>query len=120
MIVEYINYDVLERNDWSAQDDNLFEKASDMDLSEEDYGIFEVEDEQSILDAAEEDGKDWPYGCRHGMCASCSSILYEGEIDISGQGVLSEEQIDDGARVTCIGTPETDKVQLIYNAQQAI
>lgn len=116
--VEYLNYDVLEDNGWSIEDDDLFEKAGQLDLDEEDHGTLDVDEDGSILEAAEDAGYDWPYGCRHGMCASCTSFVVHGEIDISGQQILSEDQIDEGARVTCIGTPDTDEVQIVYNAQQ--
>lgn len=118
--VEFLNYDVLEQKEWSLEDDKLFEKARNADLEDEDYGVLEVEEDQSILIAAEEEGYEWPYGCRQGMCASCASILIEGEIDISGQQILSEEQIEDNVRVTCIGTPDTEEVKIVYNAQQHI
>lgn len=116
--VEYLNYEVVQKKDWSVEDDDLFEKAYNADLDEEDHGTLEVEDNQSILIAAEEKGYDWPYGCRQGMCASCTSLVVHGEIDISGQQILTEDEIEDGARVTCIGTPDTEELKIIYNAQE--
>lgn len=116
--VEYLNYDVLEEHNLTLEEDDLFEKASQADLDDEDHGTLEVEDDESILEAAEDAGYDWPYGCRQGMCASCTSFVVTGDIDITGQQVLSEEQIDDNARVTCIGTPDSDELQIVYNAQQ--
>jgi len=116
--VEYLNYDVLEENEWSLEDEEVFEKASEAELDEEDYGRLEVDEEGSILDAAEDAGYDWPYGCRQGMCASCTSVVVSGDIDISGQQVLSDDEVDDGARVTCIGTPDSDELQIVYNAEQ--
>lgn len=118
--VEYLNYEVVQNKNWSIEDDDLFEKAGDADLGEEDYGTLQVGDDQSILIAAEEEGYDWPYGCRQGMCASCTSIVVHGEIDISGQQILTEDEIEDGARVTCIGTPDTEELQIIYNAQETL
>lgn len=118
--VEFIDYDVLDRNDWDVDDDDLFEKARDEDLTDEEHDVLEVDEDQSILIAAEDEGYDWPYGCRQGMCASCASILIEGEIDMPGQQILSDDQIDEGARVTCIGTPGTETVKIVYNAKQSI
>ena len=116
--VEYLNYDVLDDNGWSLEDDDLFEKAGNVDLDEEDHGVLEGDDDESILEAAEGAGYDWPYGCRQGMCASCTSFVVKGEIDISGQQILSEDEVDSGARVTCIGTPDAEELQIVYNAQQ--
>lgn len=118
--VEFLNYDVLDEKGWSVGDEDLFEKARDENLSDEDHDIMEVDDDESILIAAEDKGYDWPYGCRHGMCASCASVLVDGEIDMPNQQVLSDDQVDDGVRVTCIGTPGTEEVKIVYNAKQSI
>lgn len=118
--IEFLNHDVVDEHDWSVEDDNLFTKAEQHDLSEEDYGEFEADTDESILEAAEDSGYDWPYGCRSGFCASCASVLVSGEIDMPGQQILSEDQIENDARVTCIGTPGTETVKLVYNAQDQI
>lgn len=116
--VEYIDYEVLEENGWSVDDDNLFEKARNANLAPEEYGVLDVEEDESILLAAEDNGFDWPYGCRQGMCASCTCLIRDGEIDMEGQQILDDDQIDAGARVTCIGTPDTDELQIVFNAKQ--
>ena len=115
--VEYLNYEIVEDRDWGIDDEDLFEKAENADLDKGDYGYLEVEEDQSILEAAEDEGYDWPYGCRQGMCASCTSFVVMGEIDISGQQVLSDDEIERGARVTCIGTPDAEELQIVYNAK---
>lgn len=118
--IEYLNYNLVKRNDWDLREDEIFERARDMDLDDSDYGILEVDENDSILESAEDEGKDWPYGCRQGMCASCVAFVISGDIDISGQMVLSQEEIDRDARVTCIGTPDAEEVQLVYNAQDEL
>lgn len=118
--VHYLNYDTVNSQGWSVTDEDLFDKAEQADLNEEDYGQLEVGFEESILETAEDEGYDWPYGCRSGFCASCGSVLKHGEIDMANQQVLDKEQIDDGARVTCIGTPDTETVKIIYNASNHI
>lgn len=116
--VEYLNYDVLDQHGWSVDDGDLFQKARNANLDDEDHGTLDVDADESILEAAEDEGYDWPYGCRQGMCASCASIIRHGNIDMDQQQILGEDQIDDGARVTCIGTPATEDVRIIYNAKQ--
>ena len=116
--VEYLNYEVLDDHGWEMGDDDLFEKAADADLSDEDYGTLEVNYGEYILEAAEAQGFDWPFSCRAGACANCAAILTEGEIEMDMQQILSDEEVDDrNVRLTCIGSPETDEVQIVYNAK---
>ncbi len=116
--VEYLNYEVLEDYGWEVDDDDLFEKAAEEDLDEEDYGTLEVNRGEYILETAEAQGYDWPFSCRAGACANCAAILKEGEINMDMQQILSQEEVEErDVRLTCIGSPETDEVQIVYNAK---
>lgn len=116
--VEYLNYEVLEDFGWSLDDEELFEKAAGKDLSAEDYGSFECPRHRYILEEAESNGLDWPFSCRAGACANCAAILKEGEIEMDMQQILSAEEVDDQqVRLTCVGTPATDHVKIVYNAK---
>ena len=116
--VEYLNYEVLDDHGWSLEDDDLFENAADAGLDEEDYGTLEVNRGEYILEAAEAEGYDWPFSCRAGACANCAAILTEGEIEMDMQQILSQDEVDErNVRLTCIGSPEADEVQIVYNAK---
>ena len=116
--VEYLNYDVVNDNGWSVDDDDLFDKAAEEDLDAEDFGEIEVAEGEYILEAAEAQGYDWPFSCRAGACANCAAILKEGEIEMDMQQILSDEEVEDkNVRLTCIGSPETDEVRIVYNAK---
>ncbi|MFP4590790.1 MAG: ferredoxin Fer [Halobacteriales archaeon] len=116
--VEYLNYEVLEDLGWDIEDDDLFEKAADEDLDDEDYGTLDVNPGEYILETAEAQGYDWPFSCRAGACANCAAILKEGEIEMDMQQILSQEEVDEqNVRLTCIGTPSTDEVRIVYNAK---
>ncbi|QSG10221.1 Ferredoxin [Halapricum desulfuricans] len=116
--VEYLNYEVVDDQDWDIYDDDLFEKAEDADLDEADHGELEVAEGEYILEAAEAQGFDWPFSCRAGACANCASIVREGEVEMDMQQILSDEEVEDkGVRLTCVGTPGSDEVQIVYNAK---
>jgi Ferredoxin len=116
--VEYLNYESLDDKGWEMDDEDLFEKAADSDLSDEDYGSLEVNEGEYILEAAEAQGYDWPFSCRAGACANCAAIVTEGEIDMDMQQILSNEEVSEkNVRLTCIGSPATDSIQIVYNAK---
>jgi 2Fe-2S type ferredoxin len=116
--VEYLNYEVVDDQGWDMYDDAVFEKAADAGLDDEDYGTLEVNQGEYILEAAEAQGYDWPFSCRAGACANCAAIVTEGEIDMDMQQILSDEEVEDkNVRLTCIGSPATDEVRIVYNAK---
>ena len=118
--VEYLDYEILDDYGWTLDDPGLFEKAADADLDERDHGVISVEANEHILEAAESQGLEWPYSCRGGACANCAAVLFEGEIDIdlASQEILPEEAIHErDIRLTCIGTPGSEEIKIVYNAK---
>ena len=116
--VEYLNYDVVDDQGWDIYDEDLFDKAADEGLDEEEHGEIEVSEGEYILEAAEAQGYDWPFSCRAGACANCAAIVAEGEVEMDMQQILSDEEVEEkGVRLTCVGTPAADEVKIVYNAK---
>ena len=40
--VEYLSYDLVERKGWDVQDESIFERADETELTEEEHGVMEV------------------------------------------------------------------------------
>lgn len=71
---------------------------------------LEVQEGQTILDAALAAGIPYPHGCRSGRCGSCKSRLIEGEVELlqHSRFALSEEEKVEGLILACRAVPQTD------------
>ncbi|WP_435360223.1 ferredoxin Fer [Haloarchaeobius sp. DFWS5] len=115
--VEYLNYEILSDHGWDLGHDDLFRKARRARLDEEDHGEFFVESGDTLLEAAEENDLSWPFSCRGGACANCAVRVMEGELEIFVDHVLPEELTDEGIHLSCIGTPITRELKVLYNVK---
>ena len=115
--VEYLDYTVLDDRGWTLDDDDLFQKAAAADLSTEQHGTFECGEHGYLLDAAEDAGHSWPFECRAASCANCTAIIYDGEIEMDMDLILTDEEVEDmNIILTCQSLPRTDEVRIVYNA----
>lgn len=115
--VEYLDYEVVDENDWPI-DDELFERAADADLDESEHGTMEVSENRKLLDAAEDHGFEWPFSCRAASCANCAGILVDGDLEMEMNLILTDEEVESrGIRLTCQSKPTSDRVRVVYNAK---
>jgi ferredoxin len=115
--VEYLDFETITDHDWSLEDPDLFEKAAAADLDTESYGKFLAQPNETLLEAAEERGFAWPFACRGGACANCAVAVVEGELATPNDHILPEELTDEGFRLSCISTPVTETLKVVFNVK---
>ena len=71
---------------------------------------IDVEEGQTILDAALRAGVSLPHACGHGLCATCKVQVVDGEVDLGDASpfALMDVERDDGKALACCATPLTD------------
>jgi ferredoxin len=73
--------------------------------------VFEVEAGETILEAAEKHGIDFPYRCRNGVCTACVCKHLDGKVSYGDRDentlALNSSQGNRYA-YACIGYPLTD------------
>ncbi len=84
---------------------------------------IQVEETQSILEAATNAGIDLPFSCSAGVCTTCAAQILSGEVEQSeGMGVSPELQ-DEGYALLCVAYPRSDiklesgKEDIVYQRQ---
>ena len=72
----------------------------------------DVPENQTLLEAGEDQGWDMPYACRQGQCLSCGGHVADGPSEDylvhDDQQMLEAEELEDGYTLTCVGYPKSD------------
>ena len=82
-------------------------------LTIEPLGVeLEIEDGQTILDAALRAGVYLPHACCHGLCATCKISVVDGEVDHGDASsfALMDFEREEGKTLACCATLESDVV----------
>ncbi|TDR70726.1 CDP-6-deoxy-delta-3,4-glucoseen reductase [Paludibacterium purpuratum] len=72
--------------------------------------VFDVEEHETILEAALRQGIGLPYGCRNGACGACRGKVVSGEVSTEGyaEQALSEQDRVQGYSLFCCAHPKGD------------
>lgn len=96
------------------------EAAGPGDIPEEEIEYFEIEYEkegetievannETLLEAGEDEGWDLPYACRQGQCVSCGGRIADGPsedyVEHDNQEMLDDNEIGEGYTLTCVAYP---------------
>ena len=75
---------------------------------------FVAGENQSILQAALQNGVQFPYSCRTGDCSTCSAVCKTGKVEMTNNNVLTIADLAAGWILTCTGHPVTDDVVIEF------
>lgn len=69
-----------------------------------------------LLDYARSVRAEVPFACKGGMCATCKAVVTEGNVVMTKNYALTQEEIDSGFALTCQAHPNPDgKVSITYD-----
>jgi ferredoxin len=83
----------------------LLNEAEDLDVT------LEVDEDEFILDVAEDEEIKLPFSCRAGTCSTCTGRVIEGDIKEQGgnpEMFFNSRQREAGFRLLCIASPLSD------------
>jgi ring-1,2-phenylacetyl-CoA epoxidase subunit PaaE len=69
----------------------------------------------SILDCVQAAGMPAPYACKGGVCTTCRAKILEGQVTMTKNYGLTEQEVVDGYVLTCQSVPATEQVVLSYD-----
>ncbi|WP_435195963.1 ferredoxin Fer [Natronomonas sp. EA1] len=115
--VEFLDYQAMTDHGWELTDDDLFEKAADAELAPGSYGHLLVDENDTLLEAAEEDGNVWPFACRGGACTNCAVAVVEGEMPMPASHILPPSMTDRDIRLSCLAAPTSEEAKIVYNVK---
>lgn len=82
-----------------------------------------VDEQETILAAAQAVGLELPTSCSAGVCTTCAALITEGSVSQEDGMGVSQELQDQGYALLCVAYPtsdiklETEKEDEVYQAQ---
>jgi ferredoxin-NADP reductase len=71
-------------------------------------------DQLTILESARWNGMSAPSSCEAGHCATCMALVVEGEVLMSVNDILTDEEVKEGWVLTCQTVPCSASVRVVY------
>lgn len=69
----------------------------------------------SVLDAALDAGADVPFACKGAVCCTCRAKVLEGEVEMTMNYALEDDEVEEGYVLTCQTHPRSEKVVISYD-----
>lgn len=76
---------------------------------------IEINENESILEAALRKNLDAPYACQGGSCCTCRAKLMEGEVEMEVNYALLDKEVKEGFILTCQSYALTENIVVDYD-----
>lgn len=84
-------------------------------LVDDEVESFEMEANQTILEAALKQDIDVPYSCQGGVCSSCICRVSEGTAEMRQNSVLTDSEVAEGLVLSCQAVPTASKIHVDFD-----
>ncbi|HZW60533.1 MAG TPA: 2Fe-2S iron-sulfur cluster-binding protein [Woeseiaceae bacterium] len=71
--------------------------------------------DENIVDGAARHGIDLPFSCKGGVCATCRTLLRDGEVEMDANFGLEQWEIEQGYILACQSHPRSKRIVLDYD-----
>lgn len=105
------SFDASKTPEQEEKKESTSESVATIILDGEEFEI-KVKKNASVLDAALDNDLDMPYSCQSGLCTACRGKCLEGEISTDEAEGLSQEELEEGFVLTCVGKPISSHVKV--------
>ena len=82
---------------------------------DEEIKIIKMSKKETVLEAALKNDIDAPYSCQGGVCSSCVAKVTEGEVVMTQNQILTDNEVADGFILTCQEYPITEALGIDYD-----
>ena len=112
---ERIHFELFTSTETGEIEANLEGKTKIKVIVDDEEFEFEMDQKESILDAALDEDIDAPYSCQGGICSSCIARIKEGKAEMMKNQILTDEEIEEGLTLTCQAHPTTAKIIIDFD-----
>lgn len=77
--------------------------------------VLSMPKNQTVLQAALDNGLDVPYSCQGGICSSCVARITEGTAEMEKNSILVDSEIQEGLVLTCQAHPTSAILKVNYD-----
>jgi ferredoxin-NADP reductase len=93
-------------NKWSTESRPLEARSVETVVFIQSKKVCQVSAGNTLLDAAENNGVQIPYGCRQGLCGTCATRVLSGTVRMDAEDGLTAEQKAAGYVLPCVSQAE--------------